>query len=143
MKDIRNMTHLQITELVVSLGEKAFRSKQIYEWATKGVSSFDEMTNVSSQLREKLSTVCMLDNYKIIEAIKAKDESAFIKKQREIIEFCKTPKTRQQLVEFIGLSSASHAIKTYVKPLVDRGLIMLSIPDKPSSSKQIYTSVDH
>ena len=63
-------------------------------------------------------------------------------KQREIIEFCKTPKTRQQLVEFIGLSSASCAIKTYVTPLVDRGLIMLSIPDKPSSSKQIYTSVD-
>ena len=53
-----------------------------------------------------------------------------------------TPKTRQQL-EFIGLSSASqsHAIKTYVTPLVDRGLIMLSIPNKPSSSKQIYTSV--
>ncbi len=73
MKDIRNMTHEQITELVVSLGEKAFRSKQIYEWVTKGVSSFDEMTNVSSQLREKLSTVCILDNYKIIEAIKAKD----------------------------------------------------------------------
>ena len=69
--------------------------------------------------------------------------SGIIKKKREIIEFCKTPKTRQQLVEFIGLSSASHAIKTYVKPLVDRGLIMLSIPDKPSSSKQIYTSVDH
>lgn len=86
-------------------------------------------------------TVCLRKQR--VKAIKAKDESAFIKKQREIIEFCKTPKTRQQLVEFIGLSSASHAIKTYVKPLVDRGLIMLSIPDKPSSSKQIYTSVDH
>ena len=73
MKDLRNMTQEQMTELVVSLGEKAFRSKQIYEWVTKGVCSFDEMTNVSSQLREKLSAVCMLDNYKIIEAIKAKD----------------------------------------------------------------------
>ena len=73
MKDIRNMSQEQIAELVVALGEKAFRSKQIFDWVSKGVSSFDEMTNVSAALREKLAQVCSIDNYKIVEELKAKD----------------------------------------------------------------------
>ena len=36
-------------------GEPSFRVKQVYEWIYKGVTSFDEMTNVGKGLREKLS----------------------------------------------------------------------------------------
>ncbi|HEY6584395.1 MAG TPA: 23S rRNA (adenine(2503)-C(2))-methyltransferase RlmN [Gaiellaceae bacterium] len=35
-------------------GEPAFRARQVWEWAARGVSSYDEMTNVPRALREEL-----------------------------------------------------------------------------------------
>ncbi|MBQ7740626.1 MAG: 23S rRNA (adenine(2503)-C(2))-methyltransferase RlmN [Eubacterium sp.] len=55
MTDIKSLNEAQLSEALKSLGEPAFRSKQIYQWLhQKGVSSFDEMTNLSKELREKL-----------------------------------------------------------------------------------------
>ena len=55
-KDIRDLTLEQITEAMVSWGEKAFRAKQVFEWLwKKRARSFDEMTNLSQALRQKLS----------------------------------------------------------------------------------------
>ncbi len=57
-----------------------------------------------------------------------------------LLEFCRIPRTRQEISEFLGLSSTTYAIQTYVNPLVERGLIRLSIPDKPGSSRQRFVS---
>lgn len=44
-----------------SLSEKTFRGKQIYQWLhEKQVTSFDEMTNISDQLKQKLQEQCTL-----------------------------------------------------------------------------------
>lgn len=56
--------------------------------------------------------------------------------------FCKTPRTRKEICEFLGLASVTYAIQTHVIPLVDQGFIQLSIPEKPKSTKQLYYSVD-
>ena len=61
-------------------------------------------------------------------------------KANGLIEFCRTPRTRQEIADYLGLSSISYAIKDYVMPLVDKGMIKLSIPDKPRSPKQLYFS---
>lgn len=54
-KDIRSYTFEQLQKEMQELGEKAFRSRQIYSWLhEKLVDSFDEMTNLSKTLREKL-----------------------------------------------------------------------------------------
>ena len=54
-KDIRAYTYEQLQEELSGIGEKAFRGKQIYEWLhVRLVDSFDEMTNLSKALREKL-----------------------------------------------------------------------------------------
>ena len=54
-KDIRAYTYEQLTEEMERIGEKKFRAKQIYEWLhVKLVDGFDEMTNLSKALREKL-----------------------------------------------------------------------------------------
>jgi len=73
MKDLRNMSKQQIINFVEALGEKPFRGKQVYEWVIKGVSQFEEMANLPNALRQKLSEVAILDNYKIIQQLKAKD----------------------------------------------------------------------
>ena len=54
-KDIRSYTFEQLQKEMQELGEKAFRSRQIYSWLhEKLADSFDEMTNLSKTLREKL-----------------------------------------------------------------------------------------
>ena len=62
------------------------------------------------------------------------------KENNEFVLFCKTPRNRREICEFLGLSSVSYAIQTRVMPLVDRGIIKMTIPDKPKSPKQLFYS---
>ena len=55
MTDIKSMTIDELKELMTVLGYKPFRAKQIYSWLHEHlVTSYDEMTNLSKGLREKL-----------------------------------------------------------------------------------------
>ena len=54
-EDIKSMTLEEMTSAIKGLGEPAFRGKQVFSWLHKGVRSFDEMTNLSKSLREKLN----------------------------------------------------------------------------------------
>ena len=55
MKKYQEMTQEELRAFLVSLGEKPFRTAQIYQWMhVRHVSSWDEMTNLSKALREKL-----------------------------------------------------------------------------------------
>ena len=53
------MTQEELRAFLVSLGEKPFRTAQIYQWMhEKLASSFDDMTNLSKVLRQKLQDAC-------------------------------------------------------------------------------------
>ena len=54
MIDLRSLTFDELAEFVAELKEPKFRTKQIFEWLSKGVCDFDEMTNLSKATREKL-----------------------------------------------------------------------------------------
>ena len=58
-----------------------------------------------------------------------------------LLAFCKTPRTRQEICEYLGLSSVTYAIQTHVMPLVESGKIKMSNPNKPKSTKQLFYSV--
>ncbi len=58
--DLKSMTLPEIEAFLATLGEPKFRAKQIFVWMHKGVSSFDEMTNLSKSLRAKLAERCTL-----------------------------------------------------------------------------------
>ena len=53
--DIKSLTLEELTEAIRQMGDKPFRAKQIYQWLhQKLVTDFDEMSNLSKPLREKL-----------------------------------------------------------------------------------------
>ena len=53
-QDLKSMTLAEMQEAFVALGEPKFRAKQVFTWLHRGASRFDEMTNLSKPLREKL-----------------------------------------------------------------------------------------
>ena len=55
-KDIRELSEDQVKEYLEQIDEKSFRARQIYDWLwKKGAKSFDDMTNLSLNLRKRLS----------------------------------------------------------------------------------------
>lgn len=63
--DIKSMNLAELTEFVASIGEKAFRAKQLYQWLhVKQVYAFDDMTNLSKAFREKLDEVSFITDLK-------------------------------------------------------------------------------
>ena len=53
-KDILSLLPEELEAEFVALGEQKFRAGQVFQWLSRGVRSFDEMSNLSKALREKL-----------------------------------------------------------------------------------------
>lgn len=70
LKDIISMNLEEIKELLDEIGEKPFRANQIFEWLhNKNVKSFDQMTNISNELKLKLKQICYIDELKIVKKL--------------------------------------------------------------------------
>lgn len=68
MKNLKDYTYDELERLVKEeLGEPKFRAKQIFTWLYRGVTSFDEMTDLSKPLRERLKEGYSLGNLAIAE----------------------------------------------------------------------------
>ena len=65
-RDIKSMLPEEIGEYLAGIGEKKFRAGQIFKWLTLGVGSFDEMSNISKSLRERLDSEFYIAPPKII-----------------------------------------------------------------------------
>jgi 23S rRNA (adenine2503-C2)-methyltransferase len=64
--DIRSLTLSALQEHFIQMGEKGFRAKQVYEWLwKKSCFSFDDMSNISKELRTKLDENFVINNVKI------------------------------------------------------------------------------
>lgn len=57
---------------------------------------------------------------------------------KNLLEFCKEPKTRKEIAEFLGIGTTFYAMKNYVQPLIDTGKLKLTIPEKPKSRNQQF-----
>ena len=72
--NLMNLSPKELGEFFVSIGEKSFRSQQILRWIYQfGVTDFDEMTNLSLNLREKLKQNYQMCVYKIIKKQESSD----------------------------------------------------------------------
>ena len=91
-----------------------------------------------SRVSEAYSTYSSMHDYSAYDS--AQSEYDFIDKTNlddAILAFCQVPRSRAELVAFTGMSRY-HTMSAYVQPLVDKGLLMLTLPEKPKSSRQRY-----
>ena len=58
-----------------------------------------------------------------------------------LLEFCKVPRSRKEIADFVGVSTIFYVMRRYVQPLLETGELVMTIPDKPKSSNQKYMSV--
>ena len=73
------------------------------------------------------------DTGEIAERKNAQDEKG-------LLEFCRTPRTRSESIEYLDIASGQYALRRYLDPLVESGAIRLTMPDKPRSPKQQYVT---
>ena len=76
--DIRSMNLEEMEALAISLGEKAFRGKQLFQWVhEKQADDFDEMTNLSAAFREKLKeNYCISGVRQVEKQVSKKEDTA-------------------------------------------------------------------
>ena len=74
MKNIKDYNLEELKQELIELGEKPFRAEQIFKWIyEEKVKDFDEMTNISLDLREKLKQNYTMCNYNIIKKLESSD----------------------------------------------------------------------
>lgn len=73
-KNIKNYDLDKLKEELKEIGEKPFRAEQIFKWIySEKVTSFDEMTNLSLELRKKLDENYTLGLFKIVQKLESVD----------------------------------------------------------------------
>lgn len=59
-----------------------------------------------------------------------------------LLAFCRQPRSRAEIIAYLGIPSAQYALRRYLDPLVEAGAIRLSLPDKPRSPRQTYRTAE-
>ena len=73
-KDIKDFDLDELKQELINLGEKAFRAEQIFKWLYQDrVTDFNDMTNLSLELREKLNNTYKIGTFKIVRKLESVD----------------------------------------------------------------------
>lgn len=64
------------------------------------------------------------------------------KDPKGLLAFCRQPRSRAEIIAYLGIPSAQYALRHYLDPLVEVGAIQLSLPDKPRSPKKTYQTAE-
>ena len=59
----------------------------------------------------------------------------------DLLSFCRQPRSRQEIADFLGIKTIFYAMQHYVQPLLDEGRLAMTIPEKPRSRSQKYYTV--
>jgi len=62
-------------------------------------------------------------------------------RHEQLLKFCSEPKSRDEILEFLGLANRGHLRDAYLKPLLVAEKLRLTIPEKPQSNNQKYVRI--
>ena len=59
----------------------------------------------------------------------------------KILEFCKEPHSKKEIMEYMEYKHARNFTMLYLKPLLEKELLQMTIPEKPNHKNQKYVSI--
>lgn len=59
----------------------------------------------------------------------------------KILVFCVIPHTKSEIAEHCGYKNTKNFTKKYLRPLLNNGMLQMTLPDKPRSKNQKYITV--
>lgn len=65
--NLKDLTFEELEQFILQLSQKKYRAKQVFEWLQRGITDFDEMTNLSKDLRDILQEKCFISCPEIAE----------------------------------------------------------------------------
>jgi 23S rRNA (adenine2503-C2)-methyltransferase len=75
--DLKNMTIDELEKFFIDIGETKYRAKQVFQWIYRGVTDFDDMTDLKKELRQKLKSIAYISSLKIVQKLVSNvDETA-------------------------------------------------------------------
>ena len=72
----------------------------------------------------------------------ADKREADISDEKGLLEFCRTPRSRSEIVGYLAIASKQYALRRYLDPLVHAGAIRMTKPDAPRSKDQQYVTIE-
>lgn len=66
------------------------------------------------------------------------NDTANMSPKEKILQFCTEYRSRSEIANMLGIKTETYAMKQFVTPLVEEGVLELELPEKPKSTKQRY-----
>ncbi|MCF8362386.1 MAG: putative DNA binding domain-containing protein [Prolixibacteraceae bacterium] len=82
------------------------------------------------------------DKVAIRKHIKVAVSDLVIERIIKVLKYCNVPKSKEEILNKIGLSNQTKNFNDNIKPAVDSGLLEMTMPDKPRSKNQQYITTD-
>jgi ATP-dependent DNA helicase RecG len=108
------------------------RAKSAFEG--EGVSQEEKM----HQEKEEMHQGNQESNQEPDQGNQESNQEKWEQKQNEILKFCEIPRTAQNIMDMLKISNQSVNRKRYIAPLVEKGLLVMTIPSNPTDRNQKY-----
>lgn len=69
------------------------------------------------------------------------ETSDAVESGKNLLEFCREPKTRQEIADYLNIETIFYAMQHYVQPLIVAGKLAMTMPEKPKSRNQKFYTV--
>lgn len=70
------------------------------------------------------------------------DQDNSIALEREILKFCRKPKSKKEILDYLGYKNRTYMTRKILKPMIESGKLTYTILDKPTSRLQKYRTVE-
>lgn len=63
-----------------------------------------------------------------------------VQEDNQLLEYCRTPRTRQEIADHLGIRTVFYVMKKFVRPLLESGQLTMTMPGKPTSRNQKFVA---
>ena len=93
--------------------------------------------NLTLEIEDRRGSFCVTFRQKASIAASRAEGNAELR----LLAFCRTPRSKQEIADYLGLKTLNYAMKKYIAPLLQSGKLRPIIPEQPRSHQQRYVAV--